>query len=247
MKLPEFPKALGHERLRVALALLALSFFAFIYTMNALLAPPEWRAMMLGLGACYLAAFLALAAEWFWGRWFAAGLGYSGAMVGLLSLVMIGVHPALIVYGGLHVVVVATLWGPRVAARYELQTAWREKYGLDEPGVAKLGKTVTRSAASLPTLIMWALAPRTGQGLAVWAVLAAFLGLAGLLRMRTWALLALTGAAVAATLSATPAAVVALGTGGAWTVWAPAPVSSLWLLAAVLPFVPAAWRFVRSR
>lgn len=247
MKLLDVGKALGHERLRVALALLALSFFAVIYTMNALLAPPEWRAMMLGLGACYIAAFLALAAEWFWGRWFAAGLGYSGAMVGLLSLVMIGVHPALLVYGGLHVVVVAALWGPKMAAHYELQTAWREKYGMDEPGVAKLGKTVTRSAASLPTLIMWALAPRTGQGLALLAGAVALAGLVGVLRMRTWALLAFLGAAVAAIVAATPAAAVSLGVGGTWSVWAPAPMSSLWLLAAVLPFAPAAWRFVRSR
>ena len=86
-------------------------------------------------------------------------------MVGLMSLVMVGWHPSLAIYTGFHALIVGALWASKMAARYELQTGWRERYGMDEFGVTRLGKAVTRGSASLPTLIMWALAPREGQGL----------------------------------------------------------------------------------
>ena len=75
---------------------------------------------------------------------------------------------------------------------------------MDEFGVARLQKTVTRSAASLPSLIFWALGPREdGMALVagVAAVLLAAAGLRGLVRLRTWGVVALGAAAavVAAT------------------------------------------------
>ena len=83
-----------------------------------------------------------------------------------MSLVMMGWHPSLAIYTGLHALIVAALMG---AARWPPATScrptWRERFGMDEFGVARLGKAVTRGSASLPTLIMWALAPREGQGL----------------------------------------------------------------------------------
>ena len=96
--------------------------------------------------------------------------------------------------------ILAALWGSKMAARYELQTEWRERYGMDEFGVARLGKAVTRGSASLPTLIMWALAPREDQGmlaqlLPTIAFLVGALGVAAILRLRTWGLLALGAAA----------------------------------------------------
>jgi hypothetical protein len=158
-----FLKELGYERERAAVALLSLSFFGILYFLVSLNAPPGWAPVFAGLMICYLTAFLALASQWFWARWFASGLGWSGFMLGLMSLVMIGWHPSLAIYTVLHGIIVGALMGQKMSSRYELQSAWRERYGMDEYGVARLGKAVTRGAASLPTLIMWALAPREGD------------------------------------------------------------------------------------
>ena len=88
--------ALGFERVRRAVSALSLSFFAIVYLFIALNTPlPGWEATFLALSACYVVAFFAVVAEWFWGRWFATGLGWSGLMVAIVSMVMIGWDPAL--------------------------------------------------------------------------------------------------------------------------------------------------------
>lgn len=224
---------MGHEKLRVAVALLSLSFFATVYLLVGLGAPPDWGPAFLALSACYLLAFVALAADWFWARWVASGLGWSGSMVGLVGLVSLGWHPALGVYTGLHGLVVLALLGPQMAARYDLQPAWRERYAMDEFGVARLRKAVTRASASLPSLILWALGPKDGQGAAVFALglgAAALAGVAGLVRLRSWSIpvLATSGAAIAL-----------LGAG-------PGQLAGLVLLAAVAPLVGPALRYLRS-
>ena len=85
--------------------------------------------------------------------------------------------------------------GKKMAARYDLQEAWRERYKMDEFGVARLQKTVTRAAASLPSVIIWALAPEGGghgvPSAALAALVLAAAGLRGLVRMRSWGVLAL--------------------------------------------------------
>jgi hypothetical protein len=142
-------------------------------------------------------------AEWFWGRWFASGLGWSGVMVAVLSLVMVGLLPPLVIYGALHAVIVVVLMGARVAALYEKQDGWRERFGMDEYGVARLQKTVTRAAGSLPGLILWALGPKDpGQGMVHALFLVAFaslgiVGLGALVRLRTWGAIAAFASAVA--------------------------------------------------
>jgi hypothetical protein len=192
----------GFEKTRRALSALSLSFFVTLYVMLALVGPVELQLAFLALGACYLVAFLGVAAEWFWGRWFASGLGWSGIMVGVLSLVMIGWSPPLAIYAGLHVLVVLALLGKKMSALYDLQEGWRKRYEMDEYGVARLRKTVTRAAASLPSLILWALGPKQPEGmagvlLAVGVGGLALAGLTGVLRMRSWGVLALAGAAAA--------------------------------------------------
>jgi hypothetical protein len=194
---------IGFERTRRALAALALSLFVFLYLLIALNPPSEeWRLAFLAISACYGVAFMGVAAELFWGRWFAAGIGWSGVMVAIASLTMIGWAPVLAIYGGLHALVVLCLAGKKMAERFDLQPAWRERYGMDEYGVARLRKTVTRASASLPSVILYFLAPKEpGQalfvaGTAVAGVLA-IAGVAGLVRMRSWGLVALAGAAVA--------------------------------------------------
>ncbi|MBC8131424.1 MAG: hypothetical protein H7X95_00475, partial [Deltaproteobacteria bacterium] len=173
----------GFEKTRRAVAALALSFFVSLYLMLSLNAPEGWGPAFLALAVCYMVAFLAVAAEWFWGRWFAAGLGWSGLMVAAMSTVMLGWMWPLIVYGGLHALVVALLLGKRMTALYDLQEGWRQRFAMDEFGVARLRKTVTRSAASLPSMILWALGPKDpGQGMfhAVFLIAAVGLGISGL-------------------------------------------------------------------
>jgi hypothetical protein len=248
-------KELGYEKERAAAALLALSFFGIVYLLVALNAPPGWGPAFTGLSLCYLTAFVALAAEWFWSRWFASGLGWSGFMVGLMALIMVGWNPSLAVYAGLHAVIVLALLGPKMSARYEMQTAWRERYSMDEYGVARLGKAVTRASASLPTLILWALAPREGQGdyaLPLLALALALSGVMAMLRLRTWSLVALAGAGALALGAAglapisLPVASADSPVAGLWTLLAAPAVAAVWAVLAVWPFVRPAWRYLRS-
>jgi len=246
---------LGFEKPRAAVSLLALAFFGLLYLMVAFNGPPGWGPAFGGLSACYFTAFFALSCDWFWGRWFASGLGWSGMMVGIASLVMVGWHPVLALYGGLHAMIVGALMGTKMAARYDLQPGWRERFGMDEFGVLRLRKAVTRAAAALPSLILWALGPREGQGvtLLVAALGLTTLGMHAILRLRTWGLVALAGgAAAAAAVIAAPlyhvhgAAFLALPVAMVPTPGTLAAVS-LVILAATLPFAGPAVRFLRGR
>jgi len=259
---------IGFERTRRAVAALALSLFVSLYLLISLNAPPGWSAAFLALGACYLVAFLAVAAEWFWGRWFAVGLGWSGLMVAIASLVMMGWTPPLAIYGLLHALVVFPLSGKKMAARYDLQEAWRTRYRMDDLGVARLRKTVTRASASLPSLILWALGPKPeafwafssrSQSVVVAGLAAlglAALGLSGVIRLRSWGLLALgaAGVLVAALGHVTAFAMPIVGSFGSVRIWGAIPellafsgstLAFVCLSAAVLPFVGPALRFLR--
>lgn len=202
MRLLQRLNEVGFEKTRRALAALSLSFFITLYLVLSFNAPPGWGGAFLALSACYMVAFLGVAADWFWGRWFASGLGWSGIMVALLSFALLGWSPPLAVYGALHGLIVLVLLGKKMSALYDQQEAWRKRFDMDEYGVARLRKTVTRAAASLPSLILWALGPKDpGQGAAHAAMMIALgvvgvAGVAGVLRMRSWGLLALGASAV---------------------------------------------------
>lgn len=194
MKLMERLRAIRLEKERVAVSLLSLSFFVFLYILAVFSSPAAWRPAFAAMALCYGVAFLALASQWFWARWFALGLAWSGTTLGIVSLVMVGWHPMLALYGGLHALVLGMLAGPNMVARFEMQAQWRERYAMDEFAVARLRRVVTRASTALPSLILWALAPREGQGL--WlisglAMICGMAGLAGLLRLRTWGVLSL--------------------------------------------------------
>jgi len=243
-KLAERLGALGFERFRRALAALSLSFFAILYTFLALQAPEGWGPALGGLAACYVLAFFAVSAEWFWGRWFATGIGWSGIMVAVFGMFQVGWVPALAIYGGLHALVVLPLAGRSMAARYDLQEGWRARYKMDDLGVARLRKTITRSAASLPSVILWALGPKEpGQGMlfAFVTLALAAAGLSGLVRLRTWGWMAVAAAGL-----------VALGGGHLWAPsMAPLGVApdlaGILLLAAAIPFAAPAFRFLAQR
>jgi hypothetical protein len=233
---------IGFERTRRAVAGLALSIFISLYLLVALNAPEGFAGAMVALAICYGVAFLAVVAEWFWGRWFATGLGWSGVMVAIASMVMVGWSPPLAIYGGLHAVVVITLMGAKMAARYDLQAAWRERYKMDEFGVARLKKTIIRSAASLPSLILWALGPKDGQGMvfAVAALALAATGLGAVAMLRTWGLFALAAAAV---LVATTGDVVASNLLDA----AGPTLAQVFLVGALIPFTLPIARYLLGR
>jgi hypothetical protein len=248
---------MGFEGPRVALALLPLSLFGLQYLFAAISAEPEIRAALAGLAGCYLLAFVALASGWFWARWFASGLGWSGAVMGLFAMVLLPypeLRPILAIFAGLHALVVVMLMGKKMAARYDMQPAWREHFGMDEFGVVRLGRAVTRASAALPGLIFWALGPKPEpEFLALGAAGLAVLGLTGLIRRRTWGVLALGGAAAAAFV-ASPALpeshTLVLGMPDPMTLAVASPGApgafALLLFAATLPFLGGAIRYYRS-
>jgi hypothetical protein len=260
---------LGFERARRAVSALALSLFVSFYLVLALLlfmnGQEAWVPSFVGLAACYCVAFMGVAGEWFWGRWFASGLGWSGVMITVASIVLGGAgSPVLIAFGALHGLVVLLLAGKKMAARYDEQPAWRARYAMDEYGVARLRKTVTRASASLPSVILWALGPKDpGQGMfAAMTLVAGVLavtGLFGVIRLRAWGLVGLAvGAAslVAASVTAYPHFGLAwYGAAGPHVanhnlIWAfygvvAGPALPILLLgAAVVPFVGPALRYL---
>ena len=249
---------LGFERTRRAVAALVLSFFVTLFVFIAMGAPPELAPLFVGLALCYGVGFIGVVAEWFWARWYASGLCWSGVMVAIASLVMLGWTPALAYYGLAHAVVITLLAGKKMTERYDLQAAWRERYQMDDLGVARLRKTVTRAAASLPSLIVWALGPKEGQEMAfvggVAALALAAVGLRGVIRLRSWGVFALGGAAlVTAALGQLCGAAAPhchclsemRSYDNVLSVFA--ALAFACLTVAVLPFVGPAMRFIRRR
>ena len=253
---------IGFERTRRAVAALALSLFVFLYLFIALNMPTEqWKLVFVLLSTCYGVAFMSVAAEWFWGRWFATGLAWSGVILAVASMAQIGWAPVLALYGGLHGLVILMLAGKKMAERFDLQPAWRERYGMDDFGVDRLRKTVTRASASLPSVILWAVGPKP-PGEEAFAVLTfatgalALAGLVGVVRLRAWGLLALGGAAVAMAVAgsfAYPHFDLAFAGAGEGTAWAyrgvvAGPALPILLLAsAVAPFFGPTARFLARR
>jgi hypothetical protein len=252
----------GFERTRRAVAALALSAFVTLYFLVSLNPdlPEGLGRVFLALSVCYAVGFLGVVAEWFWGRWFATGLAWSGVMMAIAIMAMLGWVPQLAVFGGLHLLVAVSLMGKKMAARYDLQEAWRARYKMDEYGVARLRKAVTSTAASLPSMIMWALGPKE-EALAIGGVAAlalAVFGLRGLIKMRSWGVLALGGAALLAVARATLFAPSVFGDPGlvysgtsaslleCLSLSAAMPLTVIFLIAAVVPFVRPVARYLRG-
>ena len=144
------------------------------------------------------------------------------------------------------------LAGKSMAARYDLQEGWRQRYKMDDLGVARLRKTITRSSASLPSLILWALGPKEpGQGmlLALVALALVATGLGGLVRLRTWGWLAVGTSAVVTLLggSLLASATFPAFAFPALSAFAGPDLAICFLVAAAIPFVLPALRFVRAR
>jgi hypothetical protein len=225
---------------RRALAALVLAFFMLQYLLSGVFDDRfrSLRYVLIALGSAYGCGFVGVVSGWFWARWYSLGLAFSGvAMACVAAWQAGGFFLELYILGGAHLAIGIGLMGTDAAAFYDGRHDWRERWKLDDNGVNRLGKAVMRAGASLPYLIVAGLAPRQSLGLEAVSLLALAVGLAGLagiVRLRTWALFAF-GLGAVASMSAFDAA------GPAWLASAP-PLAAALLLSATLPFARPAWR-----
>jgi len=217
---------------RRALAAAVLSFFMLQLLLAGLLDDGPFRPVLLGLGIAYLLAFVGVVAGWFWARWYTLGLAFSGIVLAVMAGWQNGMAIIVYVLGGTHLAVALALLGDEAASFYDGRRDWRARWRMDDNAVNRLGKAVMRAGASLPYLIVAGLAPRQGSGLDLVAFAGLALGaagLAGLVRLRTWGVLALAGGA-ALTLTSLETSHLA-----GW--FSPAPwIAAILLAAAVVPF-----------
>jgi hypothetical protein len=242
-----------HERKALALSLLGLfsSYFLLLMLM-ARSEMPEWFPAFAAMFALYFISFFGVAAHWFWGRWVAIGVGSWGATIAVWGVITArALEPALVFLGITHGLVALLLMGSSMAVHYEGRADWRARFGLDEAGVARLRKSVTRAASSIPAIVLFALAPRQDASMVLAAV--AVVGVAGLLAGRTIALAALALAAIGSLGMAAFGHVAPLDAHGFFLV----PVgqvpqllglyAGVALLASVAPFVGPIGRYLRAR
>lgn len=169
---------------RRALALLILSFFAIYFGATAWLGPDELYALFLGLTLCYLLAFFGVAAEWFWARWFAMGVGNFGCLF-LFLLLKVGPEPIFVFFGVSHLLVVLCLMGEGMAAKYEYSERASERWNLQEDSMALMRRAVKSAGSTLPLLIIYALGPR-GEWMQLSLLATGVLGFVGLVRGKSW-------------------------------------------------------------
>ena len=189
-------KRLIGERRAVAAAVLA--FYAFIFLLVAITPPPGWGPCFAALAGVYGLGFFALVAGYFWARWYAIGIGMSGFISGLFSMWQIGPEPVLLFYSGTHLLASLILWGGSMASLFDGQAEWRKRFHMDDSATHRLGKAIIRAGISLPYIIMYALAPRPDAAttmMVVAAGLVAGAGVWGLVKMRTWGVVAMVAGA----------------------------------------------------
>ncbi len=237
---------------RRALALLILSFYVIQFGMTAWLGPDELMAMNIGLAAVYGLAFFGVAAEWFWARWFAIGVGNFGSLM-LLLLFKVGFEPLFVIFGVSHLLVSVCLMGEGMAAKYEYSERTAERWNFQEDSLALMRRAVKSAGSTLPLLILYALAPRQDQAFLQLAMLATgCVGLFGLLKGKTWGPLVLGGTGLLCLLDG-------LGVFGAPTIGyfmlGPDVLPALYgkvgvfaggLLLVLVPFVSPIAKFMRS-
>jgi hypothetical protein len=177
---------------RRAIASIVLAFYALLYAVVALLMGGPFAPMFNALAAVYAAAFFALVAGYFWARWFGVGVLLFGVIQGVLGLWSLGPEPIVLFMGVTHIVAMLALWGAAMAVPYDGQTKWRERFHMDDNAVQRLGRSVIRAGVSLPMVLLYAFQPKPEPGwLALATVVLAAGGLAAVIRMRTWGVLAM--------------------------------------------------------
>ncbi|HEY4244966.1 MAG TPA: hypothetical protein VGM88_34360 [Kofleriaceae bacterium] len=189
-------KLVGERR---ALASAIFFLFALLYILLSFLGDPSFGRALMAVGGVYGLAFFALVAGYFWARWYAVGVGLYGVISTVIGVYQVGAEPILLVMGGAHAAAALLLWGDAMSQPYDGQTAWRERFHMDDSAVQRLGRSVIRAGISLPVLAFLAFMPKQGSAVEVVSIGALLLGLVGfrsLVKLRTVGLLALGGAGV---------------------------------------------------
>jgi hypothetical protein len=248
-------KLVGERR---ALAAAIMAFYFLLYGVMAFsqLAPDFTKAFA-AISGVYGLAFFALVAGYFWARWYAVGVGLYGVITAAVGMWQIGAEPILLFIGGTHLAATMFLWGEAMSQPYDGQAAWREKFHMDDSAVQRLGRSVIRAGVSLPFILLYAFMPRPESGGAastvasLAALVLAVAGLRGLIRLRTWGVLALGAAGALVLAIAGVEAASAIASGGAsggldgLGPWLLRPVLAGGLmLSAVAPFLRPILRFM---
>lgn len=242
-------KLVGERR---AIAVLVFSLYFVMFLMNALLGPEESKGMLLALAGCYGLAVWSLSAGYFWARWYAVGTGIFGLILGVVGCwQMKALEPIFVFVGGTHAAAALALWGESMAGPFDGQLAWREKFHMDEHAVQRLGRSVIRAGVSLPFVLVYALAPKPNAAAFV-ALGLALTGFAGVVRMRTWGLLATAAAGVTMIAFAQPHLVCPHMFGSVMAPFAPLVALSptaigIVMLSALAPFAGPMVRWIRRR
>ena len=242
-------KLVGERR---AIAALIFSLYFLLWLSNALLGGGPAQNALLALAGCYGLAAFSLIAGYFWARWYAVGTGLFGVIVAVVGCWQLKtIEPIFVFLGGTHLVAALALWGESMSGSYDGQLAWREKFHMDEHAVQRLGRSVIRAGVSLPFVLLYALMPKP-DALAFVAVGLATVGFAGLVKLRTWGVLALGAAGVAMLAGSAhlicPYAAHAAYVMPAAQLAALSPVAiGILLLASVAPFVRPMGRWIAAR
>jgi hypothetical protein len=218
---------------RKAIAASVLIFFSFLFLLGAFSSPPMYTRMFLSLASVYGLGFFSVVAGYFWARWYAIGVGLFGALLAGMGIWQAGPEPIFLFLGGAHLAVMLTMMGDAMQAPFEGKPEWRARFHMDEHGVNRLGRSVVRAAMGLPIVLLYAFAPKQDSALVLATALLAAGGFSGLVRLRSWGVLALGGAALTATLAAATGAVMFLP-------------AALLLAGAVVPFVQPFARALRA-
>lgn len=220
---------------RKAIVASVLIFFTLFFLLVALQGPSIAQRMFLALACVYGMSFFAVVANYFWGRWYAIGIGIFGFVLAAMSAFQEkGIDYPQMVLGGAHLAILLFMSGEAMAKAFEGKPEWRARLHMDENAVNRLGSSVIRAGFGLPVILVVAFAPKQPNGFALAAALLAAAGFSGLVRLRTWGVLALGGAAIA-----TAAAAVATGA----LVLVPAAGM---MAAAVVPFLKPLARALRA-
>lgn len=234
-------KLVGERR---ALAAAIMAFYFLFYGVIAYSQViPEFTKAFVAIAGVYGLAFFALVAGYFWARWYAVGVGLYGVITAAVGMWQIGAEPVLLFIGGTHLAATVFLWGHTMSEPYDGQTAWRERFHMDESAVQRLGRSVIRAGVTLPFILLYALLPKPDPAAVVVSLTALFLaaaGLRGLVQLKTWGVLAF-GAAGALILTMVGADVLTHGLGALAV--RPA-IAGVMAIAAAAPFFAPIARYI---
>ena len=230
------------ERRALAAAIMAFYFLLYGVMAYAQLVPDFTKAFA-AISGVYGLAFFSLVAGYFWARWYSVGVGLYGVITSAVGIWQLGAEPVLLFIGGTHLAATVFLWGQTMSEPYDGQAAWREKFHMDDSAVQRLGRSVIRAGLGLPIVLIYAFAPRPEPESAIvpMAALAlAVAGLSGLVRLKTWGVLAIgvAGALVLGMVGVDAAAHGVLAIRPA--------IAGAMLIAATAPFLAPIARFVAA-